>query len=198
MGTQKISKMKLIATLAAVASASQFTGVREEDGVQYSAVVTDSAVAYQEGGQSFVAMAMEGQATTEDGLGMHALCYAEGSNLPEGTPQCKTVAVRYSNWSWDGSDFTAKGSDDMGLFEITDGYVEGGRTHFTKTWYDGKAAGLVATATIETVPNDQGLMYGPFSFTTNAGTSGAGRFAAAFVDNAQFSFDDSVNPLPEE
>merc|ERR1712064_163730 len=82
MGTQEISKMKLIATLAAVASASQFTGVREEDGVQYSAVVTDSAVAYQEGGQSFVAMAMEGQATTEDGLGMHALCYAEGSNLP--------------------------------------------------------------------------------------------------------------------
>merc|ERR1712157_210694 len=153
-----------------------------EDGVQYSAVVTDSAVAYQEGGQSFIAMAMQGQATTEDGLGMHALCYEEGSTLPEGTPQCKTVAVRYSNWSWDGSDFTAKGSDDMGLF--------------TNTWYDGKAAGLVATAQIDTVPNDYGLMYGPFSFTTNMGTSGAGRFAAAFVDNAQFSFDDSVNPLP--
>merc|ERR1712003_84153 len=133
MGTQKICKMKLIATLAAIASANQFTGFREEDGVQYSAVVTDSAVAYQEGGQSFVAMAMQGQATTEDGLGMHALCYEEGSTLPEGTPQCKTVAVRYSNWSWDGSDFTAKGSDDMGLFTITDGYVEGGRTHFTKT-----------------------------------------------------------------
>merc|ERR1712157_6538 len=183
--TQSI--MKLIATLAAAASATQ-----------YSAVVTDSAVAYQEGGQSFVAMAMEGQATTESGLGMHSLCYDEGSTLPEGTPQCKTLAVRYSNWSWDGSDFTAKGSDDMGLFAITDGYVEDGKTFFTKTWYDGKAAGLVATAQIDTVPNDYGLMYGPFSFTTNMGTSGAGRFAAAFVDNAQFSFDDSVNPLPEE
>merc|ERR1719454_149122 len=199
-GVHTLNKMKLISTFAALASASQYFGERE-DGVQWSATATDTALAYQEDGHSIVAMQMGEGVHTEDGIGMHSLCYSDDSmsKLPTGYPKCKTVPVRYSNWSWDGTELTAKGSDDLGFYEVADGYVADGQTHFTKTWYEGVGKGLSAEISwTDVVPKENGLMYGNFVFTTNTGTSGSGRFAAVFVDNAQFSAGDEVNPLPEE
>merc|ERR1712003_133492 len=150
MGTHEI-KMKLIATLAAVASATQYFGTRD-DGTQWSAVQTDSALAYQEGGESIVATV--GDEPSESGLGMHTLCYDDAvmPALPPGTPQCKTVAVRYSSWNWDGTTLTAAGMDDMGPFQITDGKVSGDKTIFTKTWIDGPMKGLIGTVTLDALP----------------------------------------------
>merc|ERR1712025_128958 len=194
MGTQKL-KMKLIATFAALASANQYFGERE-DGVQWSATATNTALAYQEGGHSIVAMEMNGGEHTDAGIGMHSLCY---DVPPPGQPKCKTVPVRYSQWNWDGTTLTAKGSDDVGLYYVTDGYVEDGKTYFKKKWYSGRGKGLIADIVwTDQVPQDNGLMYGNFEFTTNMDTSGSGRFAAVFVDNAQFSAADDVNPLPTE
>merc|ERR1712025_17016 len=199
MGTQQ-TKMKLISTFAALASASQYQGTRE-DGAQWSATATSKFVAYQEGGESIVAMEMKDGGHTDDGIGMHSLCYSDDSmsKLPEGYPKCKTVPVRYSNWSWDGTLLTAQGSDDLGFYYVTDGYVENGQTHFVKTWYEGPGTGLSANISwTDVVPQENGLMYGNFVFTTNMGTSGSGRFAAVFVDNAQFSAGPDVNPLPQQ
>merc|ERR1712243_256674 len=66
MGTQQL-KMKLIATFAALASANQYFGERE-DGVQWSATTTNTALAYQEDGQSIVAMEMNGGEHTDAGI----------------------------------------------------------------------------------------------------------------------------------
>merc|ERR1712050_808453 len=189
MGTHEI-RMKLIATLVAAASASQYFGTRD-DGVQWSAVLTESAMAYQEAGESIVAMV--GDETTDSGLGMHTLCYDDSvmPGLPEGVPQCKTVAVRYSSWNWDGTTLTAAGMDDMGPFTIKDGKVVGDQTVFKKVWIGGPMAGLEGTVALDAVPNNYGLLWGPFTLTTNTGTFGGGRFAVAFVENAQFSFEDT-------
>ena len=70
------------------------------------------------------------------------------------------------------------------------GEVVNGQTVLTRSYYAGAHIGLVAEVTVHFVPDGSGLFFGEFDFTTNAGTAGNGRMAAAFVDNAQMSFDE--------
>ena len=177
--------MKIFATLAAFAQGSaliQSQGARDLDGVQWSALRSTSAMAYQEAGESIVAFAGE---VTETGKGIHTICYDSGPLANT----CKTEGIRYSAYSWDGTSLTATGVDGLGPFTMAGGVV-GDTTQFTRTYTAGPAAGLVGQVTLYALPDDSGLFYGEFDFTTNAGYGGNGRFASAFVDNAQTSFDE--------
>ena len=77
----------------------------------------------------------------------------------------------------------------MGTFNQA-GEVVNETTVLTRTYFEGDNIGLVATVTVYVVPDKSGLFFGNFDFTTNAGTAGTGRMGAAFVENAQLSFDE--------
>lgn len=184
--------MKLIATIAAfvattttASSIVQVQGTRD-DGTPYSAIRSKSLMAYQEGGESIVAAAGEvGQA----GKGMHTLCYTNGPDVGK----CKTEEIVYTAYNWDASanELTAAGQDALGEFTF-DGSVQGDMTVITKTWTSGMGGviGLVGTVNLHALPDDSGLFYGDFDFITNKGATGDGRFASAFTESAQTSFDD--------
>ena len=177
--------MKIIATLAALVSGSalvQHQGARDLDGVQWSALRSTSAMAYQEAGESIVAFAGD---VTQTGKGMHTICYDSGPLANT----CKTEGIRYSAYSWDGTTLSAAGVDGLGPFTMEGGVVDD-TTQFTRKYLAGPMAGLVGYVTLDALPDDSGLFYGEFTFTTNMNFGGNGRFASAFVDNAQTSFDE--------
>lgn len=182
--------MKIFATLASLVSASavfQRQGTRP-DGTQWSAVRTPTSLAYQEAGESLVALA-GGPVTGAGAKGLHTICYTQGA----GTGNCKTEPIHYSLYQWDATTqtLTMTGVDGMGPFNQS-GNVVNGTTVLTRTYNDGVNKGLVAEVTVYTVPDESGLFFGEFDFTTNAGTAGEGRMGQAFVENAQLSFDEGI------
>ena len=49
--------------------------------------------------------------------------------------------------------------------------------------------GLVINMAVQEVPDTSFMFFGEFTFTSNSGLSGTGRFANAFVEDCQTSFD---------
>lgn len=58
------------------------------------------------------------------------------------------------------------------------------------------ANNLVINMTVQEVPDTSFMFFGEFTFTSNLGMSGTGRFANAFVEDCQTSFD-SRNEQPQ-
>ena len=59
------------------------------------------------------------------------------------------------------------------------------------------ANNLVINMTVQEVPDTSFMFFGEFTFTSNLGMSGTGRFANAFVEDCQTSFD-SRNEQPQK
>ena len=59
----------------------------------------------------------------------------------------------------------------------------------TKTYTGGAAAGAVFNIESAEVPTDANYFFSEFTFTSNVGQSGHGRFAAAFVESVQIQSD---------
>ena len=68
-----------------------------------------------------------------------------------------------------------------------------GTSSVTKTYKNG----LVINMTVEEVPDTSFMFFGEFTFSTNLGMEGTGRFANAFVEDCQTSFD-SRNAQPQK
>ena len=68
-----------------------------------------------------------------------------------------------------------------------------GTSSVTKTYKNG----LVINMTVEEVPDTSFMFFGEFTFSTNLGMEGTGRFANAFVEDCQTSFD-SRNVQPQK
>ena len=79
----------------------------------------------------------------------------------------------------------------MGPFNMR-GTVVNQSTVLTRYYNSGPNEGLEATVTVYIVPDESGLFWGEFDFTTNFGTSGNGRMGSAFVENVQLSFDEDA------
>ena len=60
-----------------------------------------------------------------------------------------------------------------------DGYT------ITKTYTGGDAQGAIFTIESAEVPTDANYFFSEFTFTSNTGAKGHGRFAAAFVKDVQ-------------
>ena len=56
---------------------------------------------------------------------------------------------------------------------------------------------LIINMTVKEVPDASFMFFGEFTFTSNIGLSGTGRFANAFVEDCQTSFD-SRNEQPQK
>ena len=63
-----------------------------------------------------------------------------------------------------------------------------------KKSYDG---GLVINMAVKEVPDTSFMFFGEFTFTASNGLSGTGRFANAFVEDCQTSFDSRNEQLQE-
>ena len=196
---QNITKMKLFALVATAAVAMEYPepealqGTRE-DGEQWSVYVGPNGLAYQEGGQSIVAMP---GTPTSSAIGVSTFCF----DLPN-PAGCVTAPTAYQNYSWDGQNLSVAGKDSVGLFTITGSKNADGGMDLTKTYsgVQGPLAGLVVNIVSNKAPTESGLLFDSFTFTSNKGPmfQGSGRNAAAFVDPpAQTSFD-SVIAQPQD
>ena len=87
---------------------------------------------------------------------------------------------------------SASGTDAFGFFDSESTVVDG-KSQVTKTY----ASGLVIDMVVDELPDGTNMFFGEFTFSSNKpGLEGTGRFANAFVEDTQTSFD-SRNEQPQ-
>ena len=104
--------------------------------------------------------------------------------------------MRYDSYNFNQATgvLTAAGTDDRNGNFVSESTVNmaTGQSMVRKEY----SSGMVIDMVVDEVPDDSFMFFGEFTFTSNvAGFEGNGRFANAFVEDAQSSFD-SRNEQP--
>ena len=160
----------------------QLQGLTDQ-GTPFTAEKGPAGLAYQEGGESLVASP---GTRTDFAVGFQTYCI-EGN-------ECYTAMTQFTDYKFDGVSLSASGKDKQGTFKMVGTVNSQGGTSITKQYLNAQGVHndqqLEVSIEAEEAPNDEGLIFGRFTFTANRpGFSGTGRSAAAFVEQTQTSFD---------